>query len=122
MKTFIVRIGMALDCILAVGYSMLFQRLTSCSAMHYIAFMEDQLTVRFPRELGKQLKAAAARMQRKPSEVVRMAVAEFLQMEDQSVEQPANRIKHLIGSVESGIPDLAMRHREYVLKKLKRGR
>lgn len=61
-------------------------------------------------------------MQRKPSEVVRMAVAEFLQMPDESTDAPAKRVSHLMGSVETGIPDLAVRHREYVLKKLRRGR
>jgi predicted DNA-binding protein len=90
--------------------------------MHYIAVMEEQLTVRLPRELSDALKKRAARMQRKPSEVVRMAVAEFLQVTERPVESPAERVKHLIGSVESGIPDLAVRHREYVLKKLRRGR
>jgi hypothetical protein len=90
--------------------------------MHYIALMEDQLTIRFPRELSKALKAKAARLNRKPSEVVRMAVAEFLQISDEAAEAPAKRVGHLIGSLESGVPDLALRHREYVLKKLRRGR
>ena len=84
--------------------------------------MEDQLTVRLPRELSEALKERAARMQRKPSEVVRMAVAEFLEFSDSSAKPRAARVKHLIGSVESGISDLALRHREYVLKKLRRGR
>jgi hypothetical protein len=83
--------------------------------------MEDQLTIRFPRELSKALKARAARMQRKPSEVVRMAVAEFLQISDDRPESPAKRVKHLIGSIQTGTPDLALRHREYVLNKLRRG-
>jgi predicted DNA-binding protein len=90
--------------------------------MHYIALMEDQLTIRFPRELSKALKAKAARLNRKPSEVVRMAVEEFLQISDEVAESPAKRVRHLIGSLESGVPDLALRHREYVLKKLRRGR
>jgi hypothetical protein len=84
--------------------------------------MEDQLTIRFPRELSKALKARAAQMQRKPSEVVRMAVAEFLQISDEPAKFPAKRVQHLIGSVESSVPDLAVRHREYVLKKLRRVR
>jgi hypothetical protein len=90
--------------------------------MHYTAIVEDQLTVRLPRKLSEALKARAAQMKRKPSEVVRMAVAEFLQLTDQPVEPPSQRVKHLIGSVETGIPDLAVRHREYILKKLRRAR
>jgi len=84
--------------------------------------MEDQLTVRFPRELSKALKAKAIRMQRKPSEVVRMAVAEFLQVSNEPPASPEKSVKHLIGSLETGVPDLALRHREYVLKKLRRAR
>ena len=74
------------------------------------------------KDQAEALKARAARMQRKPSEVVRMAVAEFLELTDTSAKLPAQRVKHLIGSVESRIPDLAVRHREYILKKLRRAR
>lgn len=34
----------------------------------------------------------------------------------------AVKVGDLIGSLDSGIPDLAARHREYILKKLRRGR
>jgi hypothetical protein len=96
--------------------------------MHYNAFepednaVEDQLTVRFPRALSKALKERAARMQRKPSEVVRLAVAEFLRIEEQPAERPAERVSDLIGSLRSGVPDLAVHHREYLVKKLRRAR
>jgi hypothetical protein len=60
-------------------------------------------------------------MKRKPSEVVRIAVAEFLQISIEPSESPGNQVKHLIGSLESGVSDLAVRHREYLLKKLRRG-
>jgi hypothetical protein len=84
--------------------------------------MEDQLTVRFPRELNRALREKAARMKRKPSEVVRIAVEEFLQISVDHTESPAQRVQHLIGSVESGISDLALRHREYVLRRIRRGK
>jgi hypothetical protein len=84
--------------------------------------MDDQLTIRLPRELSKALKDKAARMQRKPSEVVRMAVMEFLQISDQPHELPAERVRDLIGSLQSRVPDLAVRHREYLIKKLRRAR
>ena len=97
--------------------------IAACSAMHYNAVMEDQLTIRLPRQLSRALRARAARMQRKPSEVVRMAVQEFLAGPHESTtEAPAARVHDLIGSLETGIPDLAQRHREYILKKLRRGR
>ena len=84
--------------------------------------MEDQLTIRLPRKLSTALREKAARMQRRPSEVVRMAVTEFLQIPDDPQERPAERVRDLIGSLQSGVPDLAVRHRDYLLKKLRRGR
>jgi hypothetical protein len=96
--------------------------------MHYNAFepeenaVEDQLTVRLPRALSKALRERAVRMQRKPSEVVRLAVAEFLRIEEQTADRPAERVKDLIGSLRSGIPDLAVHHREYLVRKLRRAR
>jgi metal-responsive CopG/Arc/MetJ family transcriptional regulator len=90
-----------------------------CTTMHV---MEDQITVRLPAELTKALKEMSARMQRKRSEVVRMAVAEFLQVAEPAPERRAARVKNLLGSVNSGIPDLATRHRDYLINKLRRGR
>ena len=84
--------------------------------------MEDHLTIGLPRELNQALKKRAAEMQRKPSEVIRMAVIEFLQIPEESPKRPADRVHHLIGSLDTGIPDLAVRHRKYILKKLRRGR
>jgi hypothetical protein len=90
--------------------------------MHYNAVMEDQITIRFPKELNRALRERAARMKRKPSEVVRMAVAEFLQISEPENGRPAERVKRLLGSLDSGVPDLATRHREHLLKKLRRAR
>ena len=84
--------------------------------------MEDQLTVRLPRELSRSLKEAANRMQRKPSELVRMAVRDFLEVQTESKELPAERVRDLIGSLKSGVPDIAVRHREYIIKSLRRGK
>jgi predicted transcriptional regulator len=84
--------------------------------------MEDQITVRFPRELSKALRERASRMRRKPSEVVRMAVSEFLQIDEPRRKRSADRVQALIGSLESGLPDMAIRHRELLVTKLRRGR
>ena len=49
--------------------------------MHYNALggsVTEQLTVRLPRTLHEDLKRTASRMQRKPSEVVRLALRQFL--------------------------------------------
>ncbi len=61
-------------------------------------------------------------MQRKPSEVVRLALREFLGTTATRAGRPADRVRRLIGSLESGIPDLASKHRAYILESVKHGR
>ncbi len=84
--------------------------------------MSDQLTVRLPEDLSRALGEAAVRMQRKKSQIVRLALSQFLQLSSQDGSTPAARVRGLIGSLESGIPDLAENHRSYVLDSLKHGR
>ena len=80
----------------------------------------DQLTVRLPDDLSRSLEKAARRMRRKRSELVRMALEQFLH--SKSSEPAAAGVGRLLGSVETGVADLAERHREYVLETLQRGR
>lgn len=84
--------------------------------------MQDQLTVRLPADLGRALRQASKQLRRKHSDIVRLALRAYLQTEHADGARPADRVRHLLGSVSSGIPDLAERHREYVLASLKRGR
>lgn len=84
--------------------------------------MAVQITVRLPDRLGKALELAKRRSRRKASDIVRMALSEYLRVEVQKGERPADRVRGLLGSLASGIPDLAERHREYILESLKRGR
>jgi hypothetical protein len=51
-----------------------------------------------------------------------MALEAFLQEGSPTDRRPAERVEHLIGSLSSGVPDLAERHREYVLASLKHAR
>ena len=83
--------------------------------------MATQLTVRLPDELSRQLRAAARRMQRKSSEIVRMALNQFLGG-GEATTRPADRARALLGSLESGVPDLAERHRRYLMSSIRRGR
>ena len=97
-------------------------------ALHYNALQEEdsgmatQLTVRLPEDLRRALRVAARRMQRRDSEIVRMALRDFLAAGSRAAGHPADRVRALIGSVRTGIPDLAERHRAYILESLKRGR
>ena len=83
--------------------------------------MEEQITVRVPAALGQALRRASRQLRRKNSDVVRMALEAFLRSTTAS-ERPADRVRHLIGSLASDVPDLAERHREYVIEALTRGR
>jgi hypothetical protein len=51
-----------------------------------------------------------------------MALREFLQESPDGEMRPADRVGWLIGSLDSGMPHLAERHREYILESLKNGR
>jgi hypothetical protein len=47
-----------------------------------------------------------------------MALEAFLRAPP-AASKPVESVEHLLGSLSSGIPDLAERHREYVLAALK---
>lgn len=84
--------------------------------------MERQLTIRIPSDLREALDQASRRMGLKSSELVRQALRSYLQMTADRQQPAAARVRHLLGSLESGIPDLAERHRAYVIESLGRGR
>ena len=83
--------------------------------------MASQVTVRLPDELMRALESASKKMHLKTSEIVRLALREFLGVPSRSGQRAADRVRGLIGSLESGTPDLAERHRDYILESLKRG-
>lgn len=83
--------------------------------------MNDQVTVRLPEDLSKALKTASRRMQRKSSEIVRLALREYLGAVSNSGVRPADRVQSLIGSLESGVSDLAEKQRDRILASLRRG-
>jgi metal-responsive CopG/Arc/MetJ family transcriptional regulator len=84
--------------------------------------MKDQITVRLPRELSKALEAAARRTRRRRSDVIRLSLVAYLSPESARPGRPIDRVRGLIGSLQSGIPDLAEKHRKYVLESLKNAR
>jgi len=84
--------------------------------------MENQLTVRLPEDLSLALERATHHSGRRASAIVRAALREYLQVASGSGHRPAERVRGLIGSLDSGISDLAERHRAYILGSLKRGR
>jgi len=98
--------------------------------MHYIELqisgvrpMETQLTLRMPADLATRLERVAKRTRRKRSEVARLALEQFLNQADLGTQRrPIDLARDLLGSVESGIPDFGRRHRDYLLRRLRRAR
>jgi metal-responsive CopG/Arc/MetJ family transcriptional regulator len=84
--------------------------------------MSRQLTIRLSKDMKRALEAASRRTRQTQSEIVRSALAQFLNLEPCREEAPAARVQGLIGSLETGISDLSENHRSYVLLSLKHGR
>ena len=81
--------------------------------------MESQLTLRLPVALAGRLDRSAKRLKRKRSDVVRLALEQFLDSEPSI--RPVERVRDLLGRIESGVPDLGQRHREHLIRRLRRG-
>lgn len=84
--------------------------------------MDSQITLRLPQNLAVDLDRAAKRQRRKRSEVIRLALEQYLAGEAQADDRPFDRMAGLIGSVESGVADRGERHREYLIQRLRHGR
>lgn len=76
--------------------------------------------MRLPADLAAKLERSAKRLKRKRSEVVREALEQYLNT--QPDVRPIERVRDLLGSVASGRPDLGQRHRDYLIRRLRRGR
>ncbi|HEX4841357.1 MAG TPA: hypothetical protein VFV60_04255, partial [bacterium] len=73
--------------------------------------------------LATKLDRVARDTRRKRSEVVRLALEQFLGEVDikaKAERRPFDLVRDLLGSVESGVPDLGQRHRDYLLRRLRR--
>jgi metal-responsive CopG/Arc/MetJ family transcriptional regulator len=85
--------------------------------------MSTQVVVRMPDRLVREVDAVAEKLDRRRSEVIRIAVEQLVLSGTAGKHRPSTeRAKRLIGSLNSGIPDLAHRHREYLIESLRRAR
>src|SRR3990172_7311723 len=84
--------------------------------------MPGQLTVRLTAELEEGIEALSRRSRRRRSEIVRLALERYIREETgEGTPSPYGRVKHLIGKVESGIPDLGEMHRDHLRRRFRRG-
>lgn len=81
-----------------------------------------QLTIRMPDEYKEKIESLAKKMGLKKSDVARLALKQFIE-ENVGDERkaPYARVKHLVGSAQSGIKDLGQRHREYLIRSIRKG-
>lgn len=80
----------------------------------------QQLTIRMPKEYFIKIERIAKASGLKKSDVTRMAIRKFI--EEYSIKEetdPYRKAKGLIGVVESGISDLGLNHRKYLIKIIK---
>ena len=81
-----------------------------------------QLTIRMPEDYKEKIEILAKRMGLKKSDIARIALKEFIEENMGSEDRPAyDKVKHLLGTGESGIKDLGQRHREYLGRRIKKG-
>lgn len=78
-----------------------------------------RLSLRIPADLAKRLNRAAKRLHCTRSELVRLALEQFLNQTPSSSLRPIDRVRDLLGQIDSGIPDLGSRHRDYLMKRLR---
>ena len=78
-----------------------------------------QLTIRMPDEQMTKIEHIAKKMGLKKADVTRMAIKNFIEEYSDSTVKPFDKVKHLLGVVESGVPDLGQRHRKHLIRKIK---
>lgn len=83
--------------------------------------MKGELTISLSGELEEGMASIARRLRRKQSDVIRMALERFIRQETETSEHgPYDLVKELLGSVESGLPDLGTNHRAYLEGRIQR--
>ncbi len=82
--------------------------------------MKQQLTLRISEEMVAQLDQVARTLGRTRSDVVRQALEQFIANPIET--RPIERVRDLLGRVESGLPDLGQRHRDYLVRRLRNAR
>ena len=83
--------------------------------------MESRLTVRLPADLSNALERARRQSGRNASDLVRAALRDYLNAPLPG-PRPAERVRALIGSLDSGLPVAAEQHRKSIIEPLTRGK
>jgi len=83
-------------------------------------FDMEQLTIRMSKDYLLKIEQIAKKMGLKKSDITRLAIRHFIEGYGYNDDKtPFDRVRRLIGVVESGIPDLGQNHRKYLIEKIK---
>jgi predicted DNA-binding protein len=83
--------------------------------------MDAQLSVRIPRHLREALDRASRKSGLRNSDIVRLALQKHLSLPDVRAMHLAQRVRVLLGSLDSSIADLAENQRTYIIESLTGG-
>ena len=78
-----------------------------------------QLTIRLPDDQMNRIEQIAKQMGLKKSDVTRLALKRFIDENGEPAERPFEKVKHLLGTAESGISDLGQHHRKHLIQKIR---
>jgi len=74
-----------------------------------------------PDEYREKIEVLAQKMGLKKSDIARVALKKFIEENiDEDQRSPYQKVKHLLGTAESGKKDLGQRHRDYLIKKIRK--
>lgn len=79
------------------------------------ASADAQMTFRLPKSIAKKLDEIAARRGVHRSDLLREAAARVVS-EEEDARRPFERVKRMIGSLDSGVPDLGSQHRRHLAR------
>lgn len=82
--------------------------------------MQSQLTVRLSDDLDRGISELVKKLRLKRSDIVRMALEKFVGEFQDEAARPYDKVRQLIGSISTGIPDLGKAHRNHLLKRFKK--
>ena len=82
----------------------------------------QQITIRMsPDDLSK-IEEIAKQAGLRKSDVTRLAIRRFIdELADEAETKIYDRAKRLIGVAESGLPDLGLNHRRYLMERIRKG-
>ena len=81
-----------------------------------------QMTIRIPDEYEKKVARIGKKMGLKRSDIFRLAIKQFIEENAKDDDRvPFEKVRHLLGIGESGLRDLGQHHRDYLIKKVRKG-